>query len=200
MTLLTTDYLDVKKAGQLVFYFLYKAKSEKKNVTKLRLAKWLYLAERGSYEEFGEPLIGDRLAAMRHGPAPSETVAILEGRSRIFPKDVFSDIITVDREKTHQYVTLAPDCIYESVDDIDRFSEAEIELLDSIWDKYGNWSTKDLETYLHDTKKFPEWDWEEGDGTNWIELENLLKIVGFPDEDISPIVQRILAFKPTKSN
>ncbi|RQV22461.1 DUF4065 domain-containing protein [Burkholderia cenocepacia] len=200
MTQLTIDYFDVKKAGQLVFYFLHQAETSGKNITKLRLAKWLYLAERASYQEFGEPMLGDRLAAMKHGPAPSEVVAILEGKSRSFPRDIFDDIITVSRPKGHQYVSLAEDCIYSSTDDLDRFSDAEIELLDSIWKEYGNWSAVRLENYLHDTKEFPEWNWKEGDKTNWIELENLLSIVGFPDDEIGLLIERILAFRPNKTN
>ena len=45
MSQLTDKYFDVKKAGQLVYYFLSKAGERKGNITKLRLAKWLYLAE-----------------------------------------------------------------------------------------------------------------------------------------------------------
>lgn len=194
MTQLTIDYFDVEKAGQLIFYFLHQAAAVGRNVTKLRLVKWLYLAERASYQEFGEPMLGDRLAAMKHGPAPSEVVSILENKSRFFPESPFNDIIATERQRHHQYVFLVPHCRYTSTDDLDRFSDAEIDLLDSIWKEYGNWSAGKLEDFLHDTREFPEWDWQEGDGTNWIELENLLHIVGFPGDEIDMLVSRILAF------
>ena len=194
MSQLTDKYFDVKKAGQLVYYFLSKAGERKGNITKLRLAKWLYLAERNSYKEFGEPMIGDRLAAMRHGPATSELVAIIEGKSRKFDADIYKDIISVVRENGHQYVKLVPECPYKSIDDLDRFSEAEIELLDSIWNEYGRWSAVRLENHLHDTKFFPEWNWKEGDGTNWIDIETILRVVGFSQDDIGPMVDNILAF------
>ena len=194
MSPLTDKYFDVKKAGQLVYYFLSKAGERKGNITKLRLAKWLYLAERNSYKEFGEPMIGDRLAAMRHGPATSELVAIIEGKSRKFDANIYKDIISVVRENGHQYVKLVPECLYKSVDDLDRFSEAEIELLDSIWNEYGRWSAVKLENHLHDTKFFPEWNWKEGDGTNWIDIETILRVVGFSQDDIEPMVDNILAF------
>lgn len=194
MSQLTDKYFDVKKAGQLVYYFLSKAGERKGNITKLRLAKWLYLAERNSYKEFGEPMIGDRLAAMRHGPATSELVAIIEGKSRKFDADIYKDIISVVRENGHQYVKLVPECQYKSIDDLDRFSEAEIELLDSIWNEYGRWSAVRLENHLHDTKFFPEWNWKEGDGTNWIDIETILRVVGFSQDDIGPMVDNILAF------
>lgn len=195
MTQLHVKHFDAEKAGQLAFYFLNRAGETRGNITKLRLVKWLYLAERASYEEFGEPLVWDRIGAMRHGPAPSETVALLEGkRSWVYKKDPFSDILSVHRENRHQYVSLQNTCPYSSADDLDRFSEAEIELLDSVWEKYGRWSATRLEKHLHDVSLFPEWNWKEGDGTNWVDLETMLKVVGFPDQEIPSMVNRILAF------
>ncbi len=194
MTQLSIEHYDVTKAAQLVFYFLKKSTENKMNITKLRLVKWLYLAERASYKEFGEPLTGDRLGSLRHGPAPSETLALIEGTSRIFANGMWADIIQVDREHKHQYVSLPRNSRYTSIDDLDRFSEAEIELLESIWKKYAKWSATRLENLLHNPEKFPEWKWKEGDSTNWIDVETTLKVVGFKDEDIGSMVKSILAF------
>jgi uncharacterized phage-associated protein len=200
MTQLSADYFDVIKAGQLVFYFLHRSAANGKNIPKLRLVKWLYLAERASYQHFGEPMIGDRLSARQHGPAPSEVVSILDGQSCAFSRDIFDRIVTVTHVKGHQYFSVAPNCAYRSTDDLDRFSDAEIELLNRIWNDYGNRSTCQLKKHLHDTSPFPEWNWQQGDCTNWIELEDLLRIVGYPDDEIEPLVQKILAFRPKQSN
>lgn len=190
MTQLTSDCFDSVKAGQLVFFFLDKAAKRGMSVTKLRLIKWLYLAERESYKEFGEPLVGDRLASLRHGPVPSETLAVIEGKRT----STWGQILYVERKNKHQYVHLATDCVYSTPDDLDRFSDAEIELLESIWAQYGSWSSVKLEGYLHDRSNFPEWDWHDGDRTNWIELETLLKSVGFRDDQIGPMVQKVVSF------
>ena len=194
MTQLTVEYFDVKKAGQLVYYFLHQARLKRMHITKLRLAKWLYIAERYSYQEFGVPMVGDRLCAMKHGPATSELVSIIEGTTKTFRKDIFDEIIFVSRKSGHQYVELVEACLYTSTDDLDRFSDAEVELLETVWDKYGSWSAGKLENHLHDTKAFPEWDWKEGDGTNWIGLEKILMVVGFDKSDIESMVENILAF------
>jgi uncharacterized phage-associated protein len=196
MTQLTVDYFDAEKAGQLMFYFLHKAATSGNNVTKLRLTKCLYLAERASYQHFGEPMIGDQLVSTQHGPAPSEVMSILEGRSRAIPKDVFAGIVTVSRPSGHQFLSVAPDCVYRSADDLDRFSDAEIELIDQIWVESGNWPTGQLETDIHDSSPFPEWNWKDGDRSNWIELEDLLRIVGYPDVEIEPLIRKILSFRP----
>ena len=194
MTQLTLEYFDVKKAGQLVYYFLHKAGTRQQHTTKLRLAKWLYLAERYSYEEFGSPMVGDRLGAMEHGPATSELVAIIEKKSRNFDGKIFEKIISINKVNKHQYVELVENCLYSSIDELDRFSQAEIDLLDTIWEKYGSWSAVKLENHLHDTTLFPEWNWKPGDGTNWIELEAILTFVGFHTADIGLMVENILAF------
>ena len=194
MTQLTLNHFDVTKAGQLVFYFLQKAAEQGMHVTKLRLIKWLYLAERAAYGEFGEPLTGDKLGALRHGPAPSETLALIEGNSRNFAKDLWATIIQIDRNHRHQYVSLAANCAYKSSDDLDRFSQAEIDLLEQTWSKYHAWSATRLETHLHDTRIFPEWNWQEGDGTNWIDVETILASVGFEDGAIPAVTQHIVAF------
>ncbi len=199
MSQLTAKHFDVKKAGQLVFYFLKKATDMHMHVTKLRLIKWLYLAERASYEEFGEPMTGDRLGALRHGPAPSETLALIEGTSRAFPKGFWDNLIQVDRKHRHQYVSLAANCHFKSIEDLDRFNDAEIDLLDHTWEKYGNWSATRLETLLHDTSRFPEWNWKEGDGTNWIDLETVLASVGFEESEIESVVKHIIAFEAPQS-
>lgn len=194
MAQLTLDHFDVKKAGQLVFFFMRKSTDRRMNVTKLRLIKWLYLAERASYEEFGEPMIGDRLAALRHGPAPSETLALIEGTSRSFPKSFWDNLINVDRNHRHQYVHLSANCIYDSINELDRFSDAEMDLLECIWNKYGDWSATNLENHLHNTTIFPEWTWTEGDNTKWIDIENILEYVGFEKSSIESMTNHILAF------
>lgn len=199
MTQLATSYYDVDKAAQLVFFFLKKSTERRMHITKLRLVKWLYLSERASYEEFGEPLTGDKLGALRHGPAPSETLALIEGTSRAFPGNPWGDLIEVDREPKHQYVSLAPNCRYASIEELDRFSDAELELIDSIWSKYGDWSAKRLESYLHDTDLFPEWSWKEGDGTKWIDIETILKAVGFDQAAIEPMVKNIVTFSAQRT-
>lgn len=193
MTYLTINHFDVKKAGQLVFYFLKKSSETGMHVTKLRLIKWLYLAERASYEEFGEPMTGDKLGALRHGPVPSETLALIEGTSRAFPMDLWDKLIKVDRIHRHQYVTLAANCPNQSPDDLDRFSEAEADLLERTWEKYGSWSATRLERHLHDTNIFPEWNWKEGDGINWINIETILAAVGFENSVIESMVKYIVA-------
>jgi uncharacterized phage-associated protein len=60
-----------KKAAQVAAFFLYRAGGQ---LEILKLMKLMYLAERGSYEKFGEPMIGDKLVSMDNGPVLSITL------------------------------------------------------------------------------------------------------------------------------
>jgi len=89
---------------------------------------------------------------------------------------------------------LVPNCPYSTTDDLDRFSDAEVAFFESIWQQYGSWSSVKLEQYLHDRSAFPEWQWNGGDGANWIEMETVLNSVGFANEQIGTMIQKIVTF------
>ena len=59
-----------KKAAQAAAYFLFRAATP---LSVLKLTKLLYLAERRSFERFGEPMIGENPVSMPHGPVLSTT-------------------------------------------------------------------------------------------------------------------------------
>ena len=45
----------------------------------LSLTKMLYLAERESFKQYAEPLTGDTLVSMKHGPVLSNTLDLMNG-------------------------------------------------------------------------------------------------------------------------
>jgi hypothetical protein len=56
-------------------------------------------------------------------------------------------------------------------------------------------SSKQLETYLHDPRKTPEWQWAKGDKSNPIELEDLFAAVGYDAEQTFQLIENIQAFE-----
>jgi hypothetical protein len=70
-----------KKAAQVAAFFLHRAGGR---MEKLKLMKLMYLAERASYQKFGEPMVGDKLVSMDNGPALSIT---LNHMNRIQPSE-----------------------------------------------------------------------------------------------------------------
>jgi len=196
MTQLSRASFSETKASEVALYFLLRAREHDRSVTKLRLIKWMYLAERMSYEQFGEPLTGDTLCSMQHGPVPSTTLYLVERPHVVTGSNgAWKSVVNVVREKNHEYLNIRSDCQYESTDDLRHLSDAEVELLDEVWLKFGKMSSKKLETYLHDPEKTPEWQWAPGDKSNPIELEDLLAAIGYNKEQIVQLVGNIQAFE-----
>ena len=65
-----------RKAAQAAAWLLFRAGG---TMPLLKLMKLLYLAERRSLELHAEPLIGDRLVSMQHGPVLSRTYNHMNG-------------------------------------------------------------------------------------------------------------------------
>lgn len=63
-----------KRTTQAAAFFLFKAGGK---LPVLKLMKLLYLAERESYRQYGEPISGDNLVSMPHGPVLSQTLNLM---------------------------------------------------------------------------------------------------------------------------
>jgi len=55
-------------------------------MSRLRLIKLLYIADRESLRDTGEPITGDRLVAMEHGPVLSRVYDCIKGESPRLPQ------------------------------------------------------------------------------------------------------------------
>lgn len=198
MTQLSDSSYDEVKAAQVAFYFLSKAQKHGKHITKLKFIKWMYLSERMSYQKFGDPLFGDTLASIKHGPVPSKTLCLIEKPSKLANAgEAWKNVVHVDSANKHQYLTITDSCPYNSIDDLTSLSDAEVDLLDHVWEKYGRMSAKALETYLHNPNFCPEWKWIDGDRTNSIELETLFQSLGYNLEQTSTLIERLQTHENT---
>lgn len=192
MTQVSKSSFDEAKAAEVAFFFLSKAKEFGMHITKLRFIKWMYLTERLSYKKFGEPLLGDRLFAMRHGPVLSNTLFLIENPIKANKtKGLWESVVSIESQSKNQYITIAEKCHYKTSDDLRALSDAEIELLEQVWQAYGRMNARKLETTLHDHQSFPEWKWKEGDGSNPIELESLLPILGYTQNQTDALIKHI---------
>ncbi len=115
----------------------------------LRLMKLLYLAERESIFELGASFTGARLRSLPNGPVLSEFLGLMKGE---MSASIWSDnFIFVPRSGADSnHVVLKG-----NIDPSNYLSEAEMEILESIWAKHkekDKWALVDL------THEFPEWD------------------------------------------
>ncbi len=194
MTQVSLSGFDEAKAAQVAFFFLSKAKESGKHITKLRFIKWVYLAERLAYQKLGEPLVGDRMCSMRHGPVLSNILYIIENPQKAKGVQGYWDsVVNIEKIHTRQYLSISNQCSFKKTDDLRALSDAQIDLLETVWKKYGKMNSKELETILHNSEIFPEWQWNEGDGSNPIELESLFSILGYTENQTNALIQNIQA-------
>ena len=67
---------DEIKATQVAAYFLSKFNNR---ISKLKLMKLMYIADRESFRICGEPITYDAYCSMPHGPVLSKTYDIMKG-------------------------------------------------------------------------------------------------------------------------
>lgn len=143
-----------KKAAQAAAYFLFRAGG---TLSVLKLMKLLYLAERRSFEKFGQPMIGDRLVCMPHGPVLSSTYNHMNGELPSV-KGGWEHWIA-DRAE-HDLALRNPKALKSPEKDLMELSEADLEILAEIWKHFGRMSALKLRDYTH--RHLPEWKDPEG--------------------------------------
>lgn len=137
-----------KKAAQSAAYFLLSAQEA---MPIIKLMKLLYLAERRSYEKYGQPIVGDRLVSMPHGPVLSQTLNHLNGLMPSINGGWDSWI----SDRAEHLVVLAPQVMEKSKSDLLELSDADAEILAETWDQFGHMSEWQLRDYTH--AHCPEW-------------------------------------------
>lgn len=138
-----------KKAAQAAAYFLFRAGGSLKV---LKLMKLLYLAERRSFEAFGEPMIGDRLVSMPHGPVLSSTYNHMNGE--LLSVEGGWDSWVADRAE-HDLELRNPRALRSPEQDLLELSDADLQILGETWQKFGRMDQWELREYTHD--HCPEW-------------------------------------------
>lgn len=143
-----------KKAAQAAAYFLFRAGGPLKV---LKLMKLLYLAERRSFEKFGEPMIGDKLVSMPLGPVLSITYNHMNGE--LPSVEGGWDSWVADRAE-HDLALRNPEALRSPEQDLLELSDADLQILGETWQKFGRMDQWELRDYTHD--HCPEWKDPEG--------------------------------------
>ncbi len=138
-----------KKAAQAAAYFLFRAGGP---LTVLKLMKLLYLAERGSFERYCTPMIGDRLVSMPHGPVLSITYNHMSGELESAPGGWDSWI--ADRAE-HNLDLQDRAALKSPDDDLLELSDADLSTLADVWQQFGRMSAWELRQWTHNN--CPEW-------------------------------------------
>ena len=144
----------------------------------LKLMKLMYLTERKSYEQFAEPIIGDRLVAMPRGPVLSMTYDCIcsggnleEGGWDEWVSDRANHMVSINKQ-------------INSIDNLPMLSADQINLIRQTWQEFGHLNQYQLVEYTHNPKYCPEWTDPNGSSLD-ISLTDLFKHLGFSEQKIS---------------
>jgi len=130
----------LEKTVQVINFFLNQ--DESKSMSKMKLLKLIWLADRYTMRNYGYSITHDDYYAMEHGPVGTVTKDILDAIKKNEYIDKFIKVVS-DRE-------------IESIEAIDfeEFSETDLSTLRMVQAVYGKIETYSLREYTH---KFPEW-------------------------------------------
>lgn len=183
MKKLLAPLFDERRAAQAAAFLLYRAKGR---LPLIKLVKLMYLAERLSLERYGEPITGDRLVSMPHGPVLSLTYDHINGA--VPSIEGGWDAWIADRAG-HEVALRDESMIRSPEQDLLRLSETDLEVLGETWDKFGHWDRWDLVAYTH-SAACPEW--EDPDGSSFpIEYETLFEKLGYTPEQAKALTSRL---------
>jgi len=130
-----------RKVSQMAAFFLAKNSGA---MPVLKLMKLLYLADRESMNRFDEPISGDRMVSMPHGPVLSRTLELINGECS-------------DTNDWPQWVTgragyevgLAQSVALNR-DSLSALSDADIEALTDTWERFGQLGAFEIRNLTHE--------------------------------------------------
>ena len=144
----------------------------------LKLMKLLYIAERTSIQENSYPILGDALFSMNKGPMLNLTYDYMKKRESV--GDRWSKWVSQIRDNQ---LSLARR--YDP-EDLDLLSDAVLEILAGVCNRYGNMGTDELVKHTHD---FPEWKYPHGSHKK-IEYKDLLIALGYREKSEEVLIVR----------
>ena len=149
-----------------------------KRVTRLRLLKLLYIADRTAIKERGHPIVGGKAVAMNDGPLHSPVYDLIKGRHLAEP--FWSRFITVDGPL---------DLVLSDEPENDLLSEYEIDLLGKTTDLHEGLDDFQLVVATH---SFQEWIQHHVPGTSKpIPMESIVEAVYDDPTERAEVLQEL---------
>lgn len=180
---------DERKAAEIVAYLLAKGGG---SLEILKLMKLVYLCERASYEQYGEPLLGDQPYSFEHGPVLSRTFDLAKLGSPV-KSAAWDKLISPSADYN---VTLKNPKAFDP-DALLDVSDADLAIVDQVWEKFGHMSGNELRAYTH--KELPEYSEPAKGRRAQINPHALLRAVGFSEEDARKYVRDLQASARVKA-
>jgi uncharacterized phage-associated protein len=172
-----------KKATEAAAYLL---KLRGGRMSYMKLIKLLYLADREALLRFGCPITTDRYVSMDRGPVLSRVLNLITDERAPATSSIWTNVIS---EPDHYEVRLN-----EKIEP-EELSDAEIELLDEIFERYGR---MDRWRLIEITHGLPEWVDPQGSAIP-ISYRDVLLSAGKSPAEIEVIEQELAALATSSS-
>lgn len=166
---------NARKAAQTIAYFAIQNGCEPMNV--VRAQKLVYLADRESIRRYGFPILAERRVSMKHGPVNLRTYEHINGDEDP-TQNGWADFL---RDRANHEVGLANTDLTE--DDLDELSDADITVLNTVWEQFGRmatWGAGGIRDWTHNPDNIPEWEDPHGSIRD-IPLHRIMRNVGVPN-------------------
>lgn len=174
-------FFDERRAAEAAAYLLHRAGGQ---LPLIKLMKLMYLAERESLRVHGEPITGDRLVSMDHGPVLSTTLNHMNGSVQR-PKGFWERWIA---DRADNDVALRDwGMIRTPEDDLLGLSDSDLAILGQVWEEFGHFERWALVDYTH---TLPEWKNPYGSSIP-IDYEGLLELLGLSRDAAEALCERI---------
>lgn len=144
----------------------------------MKLIKLLYLIDRQALTKWGRPVTFDAYVSMNHGPVLSRTLELINEGMRPGRPSYWNEHISIIERYDVKLTSSVP---------TDELSDAEVGLINEIYEKYGHVSKWALVDSLHE---LPEWEYPEGSCLP-IEYEDILEAVGKDEKDVKSILDEL---------
>jgi uncharacterized phage-associated protein len=172
-----------RKAAHAAAFLLFRAGGA---LPLIKLVKLLYLAERLSLTRYGEPLTGDRIVAMTHGPVLSMTYDHINGA---LPSAAGGWDTWIADRAGHVVALRDESTVRSPEQDLLCLSDSDLEVLGETWAQFGHWDKWKLVDFTH-SSACPEWEDPEG-SSKAISYELLFTKLGYSQDKVQALVDRV---------
>lgn len=164
-----------QKVAQMAAYLLHKRGGR---MSHLKLMKLMYLADRVSYDRYGDSITGDCAVSMPHGPVLSQTLNLVDGN--VESASWSSWITDKENHEVSLIRTVEPSMLGE-------LSEADLEILDEVFSTFGHMRRFEIRDFTH---TLPEWKNPNGSSIA-IETQDIFKALGKGAQQITGLMDRL---------
>ncbi len=130
------------KAAQTAAYFAMRESG--REISKLKLAKLLYLTERESIETRGRPMFYDEYYSIKDGPICTNALNGVDGVwTPPAEKAIWAENVVKKNTKT---IAAA----HQDPEKLDELSRSDIKILDAIWARFGWMTPSQIRNWTHE--------------------------------------------------